>query len=144
MAGETPVTMVGRLTADPELRYTQNGLAVANFTVASNERIFDRATNEWHDGEPLFLRGSVWRDYAENVAASLHKGDHVMVTGALQQRQYETKDGEKRTAYELRVEHIAAVVQFARVTVHRMSREQSASGAHAAQPEALAVAGAPF
>lgn len=138
MAGETPVTMVGRLTADPELRYTQNGLAVANFTVASNERVFDRATNEWKDGEPLFLRGSVWRDYAENVAASLSKGDHVLVVGALQQRQYETKDGEKRTAYELRVEHIAAVLQYCTATISRKKRDAEPAMAGAA------IAGTPF
>lgn len=133
MAGETSLTIVGRLTADPELRYTQSGLPVANFTVASNARIFDRTTSEWKDGEPLFLRGSLWRDYAEHVAASLHKGDHVIVTGTLEQRAYETKptDGsapERRTAYELRVEHIGPVLQYARCQVQRIIKDPVAVG----------------
>lgn len=127
MAGETSLTVVGRLTADPELRYTQGGLAVANFTVASNARRFDRETNDWKDGDTLFLRCAVWREHAENVCGSLTKGDHVIVTGDLEQRSYETKEGEKRTSFELRVDQIGAALQYATVNVQRRSRA-SASG----------------
>ena len=101
MAGETVITVVGNLTADPELRYTQNGLAVANFTIASTPRSFDRASNDWKDGDALFLRASVWREFAEHVAGSLTKGSRVIATGRLKQRSYETKEGEKRTSIEL-------------------------------------------
>ena len=101
MAGETVITVVGNLTADPELRYTQGGLPVANFTIASTPRNFDRQSNEWKDGEALFLRASVWRDFAEHVAGSLTKGMRVIATGRLRQRSYETREGEKRTAFEL-------------------------------------------
>ena len=99
MAGETIITVVGNLTADPELRYTQNGLAVANFTIASTPRTFDRQANDWKDGEALFLRASCWREFAEHVAGSLTKGSRVVATGRLKQRSYETKEGEKRTAH---------------------------------------------
>jgi len=102
MAGETVITVVGNLTSDPELRYTQNGLAVANFTIASTPRNFDRASNDWKDGEALFLRASVWREFAEHVAGSLTKGSRVIATGRLKQRSYETKEGEKRTSIESR------------------------------------------
>ena len=94
MAGETVITVVGNLTSDPELRYTQNGLAVANFTIASTPRSFDRASNDWKDGDALFLRASVWREFAEHVAGSLTKGSRVIATGRLKQRSYETKEGE--------------------------------------------------
>jgi small subunit ribosomal protein S6 len=104
MAGETIITVVGNLTADPELRYTQNGLPVANFTIASTPRNFDRATSEWKDGEALFLRASVWREFAEHVAGSLTKGSRVIATGRLKQRSYETKEGEKRTSIELEID----------------------------------------
>ena len=104
MAGETVITVVGNLTSDPELRYTQNGLAVANFTIASTPRNFDRASNDWKDGEALFLRASVWREFAEHVAGSLTKGSRVIATGRLKQRSYETKEGEKRTSIELEVD----------------------------------------
>jgi single-strand DNA-binding protein len=126
MAGETSLTVVGRLTADPEVRHTQGGLAVANFTVASNARRFDRENNDWKDGDTLFLRCAVWREHAENVAASLHKGDHVIVCGDLEQRNYETKEGEKRTAYELRVDQIGAALQYATVTIQRRTRAAAA------------------
>jgi single stranded DNA-binding protein len=99
MAGETVITVVGNLTSDPELRYTQNGLAVANFTIASTPRSFDRASNDWKDGDALFLRASVWREFAEHVAGSLTKGSRVIATGRLKQRSYETKEGEKRTSW---------------------------------------------
>lgn len=119
MAGETVITVVGNLTADPELRYTQNGLAVANFTIASTPRSFDRASNEWKDGEALFLRASVWREFAEHVAGSLTKGARVIATGRLRQRSYETKEGEKRTAIELEVDEIGPSLRYATAAVTR-------------------------
>jgi single-strand DNA-binding protein len=121
VAGETIITVVGNLTADPELRYTQNGLAVANFTIASTPRSFDRAINEWKDGEALFLRASVWRDFAEHVAGSLTKGSRVIVTGRLKQRSYETKEGEKRTSMELEVDEIGPSLRYATAQVTRSS-----------------------
>jgi single-strand DNA-binding protein len=119
MAGETVITVVGNLTSDPELRYTQNGLAVANFTIASTPRNFDRAANEWKDGEALFLRASVWREFAEHVAGSLTKGSRVIATGRLKQRSYETKEGEKRTSMELEVDEIGPSLRYATATVSR-------------------------
>src|SRR5438309_6333883 len=104
MAGDTVITVIGNLTDDPELRFTPSGAAVANFTVASTPRAFDRQTNEWKDGDTLFLSCSVWRQAAENVAESLQKGMRVMVQGRLKQRSYETREGEKRTVVELEVE----------------------------------------
>ncbi|WP_375401147.1 single-stranded DNA-binding protein [uncultured Amnibacterium sp.] len=121
MAGETTITVVGNLTADPELRYTQNGLAVANFTIASTPRNFDRASNEWKDGEALFLRASVWRDVAEHVAGSLSKGSRVIVSGRLKQRSYETREGEKRTSMELEVDEIGPSLRYATAQVTRSS-----------------------
>jgi single-strand DNA-binding protein len=111
MAGETIITVVGNLTADPELRYTQNGVAVANFTIASTPRNFDRASGEWKDGEALFMRASVWREFAEHVASSLTKGARVVATGRLRQRSYETKEGEKRTSIEPSLRYATAQVQ---------------------------------
>jgi len=122
MAGETPLTIVGNLTADPELRYTQNGLAVANFTIAATERTFDRQANDWKDGDPLFLRCSIWRDYAEHVAGSLTKGTRVIATGSLKQRSYETKEGEKRTVFELDVLEIGPALRFATAQVVRATQ----------------------
>ncbi len=119
MAGETIITVVGNLTADPELRYTQNGLAVANFTIASTPRSFDRASNDWKDGDALFLRASVWREFAEHVAGSLTKGSRVVATGRLRQRSYETKEGEKRTAIELEVDEIGPSLRYATAQVTR-------------------------
>jgi single-strand DNA-binding protein len=121
VAGETIITVVGNLTSDPELRYTQNGLAVANFTIASTPRNFDRASNEWKDGEALFLRASVWREFAEHVAGSLTKGSRVMATGRLKQRSYETKEGEKRTSIELEVDEIGPSLRYATAQVTRAS-----------------------
>lgn len=121
MAGETIITVVGNLTADPELRYTQSGLAVANFTIASTPRTFDRATNDWKDGEALFLRASCWREFAEHVAGSLTKGSRVIATGRLKQRSYETKEGEKRTAIELEVDEIGPSLRYATAQVTRTS-----------------------
>ncbi len=119
MAGETIITVVGNLTADPELRYTQSGLAVANFTIASTPRSFDRASNEWKDGEALFLRASCWREFAEHVAGSLTKGTRVIASGRLKQRSYETKEGEKRTTIELEVDEIGPSLRYANATVTR-------------------------
>jgi single-strand DNA-binding protein len=129
MAGETIITVVGNLTSDPELRYTQNGLAVANFTIASTPRSFDRAANEWKDGEALFLRASVWRDFAEHVAGSLTKGSRVIATGRLKQRSYETKEGERRTSIELEIDEIGPSLRYATAQV---TRAQSSGGAGAA------------
>ncbi len=121
MAGETIITVVGNLTADPELRYTQSGLAVANFTIASTPRTFDRASNEWKDGEALFLRASCWREFAEHVAGSLTKGSRVIATGRLKQRSYDDRDGNKRTAIELEVDEIGPSLRYATAQVTRAS-----------------------
>jgi len=123
MAGETVITVVGNLTGDPELRYTQNGLAVANFTVASTPRTFDRQANEWKDGDALFLRCSVWREFAEHVASSLTKGSRVIVQGRLKMRGYETKEGEKRTSTELEVDEIGPSLRYATAQVTRAARQ---------------------
>ena len=128
MAGETIITVVGNLTADPELRYTQNGLAVANFTIASTPRTFDRAANDWKDGEALFLRASVWREFAEHVAGSLTKGSRVIATGRLKQRSYETKEGERRTAIELEVDEIGPSLRYATAKVTKANRGEGGGG----------------
>ncbi len=125
MAGDTTITVVGNLTADPELRFTPSGAAVANFTVASTPRTFDKNSNEWKDGEPLFLRCSVWRQAAENVAESLSRGTAVIVQGRLKQRSYETKEGEKRTVYELDVDEVGPSLRWATAKVTRASRGSS-------------------
>ncbi len=122
MAGETTITVIGNLTADPELRFTPSGAAVANFTVASTPRTFDRQSNEWKDGDTLFLRCSIWREAAENVAESLTKGTRVVVTGRLVQRSYETREGEKRTVYELQVDEVGPSLRYASAKVTRTQR----------------------
>ncbi|SDD56135.1 single-stranded DNA-binding protein [Actinokineospora iranica] len=127
MAGETTITVVGNLTADPELRFTQSGVAVANFTVASTPRTFDRQSNEWRDGEALFLRCTVWRQVAENVAESLTRGTRVIVQGNLRQTSYTTREGEKRTGYELDVTEIGASLTFATAEVTKVSRTNGAT-----------------
>ncbi len=119
MAGETTLTVVGNLTADPELHYTTGGVAVANFTIASTPKIFDKQRNEYVDGEALFLRASVWREFAENVAGTLSKGSRVVATGRLKQRTYETKEGEKRTSVELEVDEIGPSLRYATAQVTR-------------------------
>ena len=119
MAGETPITLIGNLTADPELRFTPNGAAVANFTVASTPRTFDRQTNEWKDGDAMFLNCSVWRQYAENVAESLTKGMRVIVSGRLKSRSYETRKGEKRTVFEVDVDEVGPALRYATAKVTR-------------------------
>ncbi len=128
MAGDTVITVVGNLTADPELRFTPSGAAVANFTVASTPRTFDKNSNEWKDGEALFLRCSVWRQAAENVAESLHKGYSVIVQGRLKQRSYETKEGEKRTVYELDVDEVGPSLRWATAKVTKASRGGGGGG----------------
>ena len=122
MSGETTITVIGNLTNDPELRFTPSGSAVANFTVASTPRTFDRQANEWKDGETLFLRASVWRETAENVAESLTKGTRVIVSGRLKSRSYETKEGEKRTVIELEVDEIGPSLRYASAKVDRAQR----------------------
>lgn len=122
MAGETVITVVGNLTSDPELRFTPSGAAVANFTVASTPRMLDKATNEWKDGEALFLRCSVWRQAAENVAESLTRGARVVVQGRLKQRSFETKEGEKRTVFELDVDEVGPSLRYATAKVNKASR----------------------
>ncbi|WP_042377283.1 single-stranded DNA-binding protein [Gordonia alkanivorans] len=128
MAGDTVITVVGNLTADPELRFTPSGAAVANFTVASTPRTFDRQTNEWKDGEALFLRCNIWRDAAENVTESLSKGSRVIVQGRLKQRSYETKEGERRTVVELEVEEIGPSLRYATAKVNKASRSSGGGG----------------
>jgi single-strand DNA-binding protein len=113
MAGETVITVVGNITDDPELRFTPSGAAVANFTVASTPRTMNRQTNEWEDGEALFLRCSIWRQAAENVAESLQKGARVIVQGRLKARTWETREGEKRTSFELDVDEIGPSLRYA-------------------------------
>ncbi|GAA5084922.1 single-stranded DNA-binding protein [Microbacterium yannicii] len=128
MAGETIITVVGNLTADPELRYTQNGLPVANFTIASTPRNFDRQANEWKDGEALFLRASVWREFAEHVAGSLTKGMRVIATGRLKQRSYQDREGNNRTAIELEVDEIGPSLRYATAQVTRAAGGSSGGG----------------
>src|SRR6201994_4341092 len=128
MAGETLITVVGNLTADPELRFTPSGAAVASFTVASTPRTFDRQTNEWKDGDALFLRCSIWRQAAENVAESLQRGMRGVVTGRLQQRSYETREGEKRTVVEMQVDEVGPSLRYATAKVNRTQRGSSGGG----------------
>ncbi len=128
MAGDTILTVVGNLTADPELRFTASGAAVANFTVASTPRTFDRASNEWKDGEALFMRCNIWRQAAENVAESLTRGSRVVVTGRLKQRSFDTKEGEKRTVIELEVDEIGPSLRYATAKVNRVNRPSGGSG----------------
>ncbi|WP_343572970.1 single-stranded DNA-binding protein [Mycobacterium sp.] len=128
MAGDTVITVIGNLTADPELRFTPSGAAVANFTVASTPRMFDRQTNEWKDGEALFLRCSIWREAAENVAESLTRGSRVIVSGRLKQRSFETREGEKRTVVELEVDEIGPSLKYATAKVNKASRSGGGGG----------------
>jgi single-strand DNA-binding protein len=128
MAGETPITVIGNLTADPELRFTPSGAAVANFTVASTPRTFDRQTNEWKDGEALFLNCSVWRQAAENAAESLVRGMRVIVSGRLKARSYETREGEKRTVFEIDVDEVGPSLKYATAKVSKTTRSGSGGG----------------
>ena len=122
MANDTVITVIGNLTADPELRFTQSGIAVASFTVASTPRTFDRQANEWKDGEALFLRCSIWRDAAENVAESLEKGTRVVVQGRLKQRSYTDREGNNRTSIELDVEEIGPSLKYATAKPTKVQR----------------------
>ena len=128
MAGETIITVVGNLTADPELRFTPSGAAVANFTVASTPRTLNKQTNEWEDGEALFLRCSIWRQAAENVAESLTKGTRVVVQGRLKARSYETREGEKRTVMELDVDEVGPSLRYATAKVTKATRSGGGGG----------------
>jgi len=127
-AGDTNITVVGNLTDDPELRFTPSGAAVANFTVASTPRFLDKQTNEWKDGDALFLRCNIWRQAAENVAESLQRGMRVIVTGRLRQRSYETKEGEKRTVYEVEVDEIGPSMRYATAKVNKVQRSGAGGG----------------
>ncbi|GAA4922044.1 single-stranded DNA-binding protein [Actinomycetospora succinea] len=128
MAGDTVITVVGNLTADPELRFTPSGAAVANFTVASTPRTFDRQSGEWKDGEALFLRCNIWRQAAENVAETLTRGARVIVQGRLKQRSFETREGEKRTVIELEVDEIGPSLRYATASVTKASRGGGGGG----------------
>jgi single-strand DNA-binding protein len=128
MAGETVITVVGNLVDDPELRFTPSGAAVANFRIASTPRTFDRQTNEWKDGEALFLSCSVWRQAAENVAESLQRGMRVVVQGRLKSRQYETREGEKRTVFEIDVDEVGPSLKYATAKVTKTTRSGGGGG----------------
>ncbi|WP_432512792.1 single-stranded DNA-binding protein [Kineococcus sp. SYSU DK001] len=128
MAGETVITLIGNLTNDPELRFTPSGAAVANFTVASTPRTFDRQSNEWKDGETLFMRCAIWREAAENVAESLTRGTRVVVTGRLQSRTFDTKEGEKRTVIEMQVDEVGPSLRYATAKVNKTSRGGGGGG----------------
>jgi len=157
MAGETQITVIGNLTADPELRFTQSGAAVANLTIASTPRVYDRQAQEWRDGDTLFLRGSIWREYAENVAESLTKGMRVIAQGNLVQRNFEDREGNQRTVVELQVDEIGPALRYAAGKIERRTGNRQGGGqqggnapaqaaqapqAQQAQP-AMAGAGAP-
>jgi single-strand DNA-binding protein len=131
VAGDTTITVVGNLTSDPELRFTPSGASVASFTVASTPRFLDKGSNEWKDGDALFLRCSVWRQAAENAAESLHRGDRVIVTGRLKQRSFETKEGEKRTVVEIDVDEVGPSLRYASAKVTKVSRGGGSSGGQA-------------
>jgi len=128
MAGDTQITIIGNLVDDPQLRYTPTGQAVANFRVASTPRFLDRSTNEWKDGDSLFLSCNVWRQAAENVAESLQRGMRVIVSGRLRQRSYETKEGEKRTVYEIEVDEVGPSLRNASAKVVKSSRATGGQG----------------
>jgi single-strand DNA-binding protein len=136
MAGETVITLVGNLTGDPELRFTPSGAAVANFTVASTPRTFDRQTNEWKDGETLFMRCSIWREAAENVAESLHRGTRVVVTGRLISRSWDDKEtGQKRTVMEMQVDEIGPSLKYATAKVTKSQRSGGGGGGFGGQSQ---------
>ena len=139
MTGDTIITIVGNLTADPEMRFTPSGAAVASFTVASTPRTFDRQAGEWKDGETLFMRCSIWRDAAENVAESLTKGTRVIVQGRLVQRSYTTREGENRTVVEMQVDEIGPSLRYAKAQVTRQPR----GGGQPSQPTAFGSGNVP-
>lgn len=136
-AGDISVTVVGNLTGEPELRFTPSGAAVASFTIASSSRVLDKTTNEWKDGDTVFMRCSIWRQYAENVAESLEKGMRVIATGRLKQRSYETREGEKRTVVEMDVEDVGPALRYATAKVAKTAyRADGGSAASAAEAPA--------
>lgn len=139
MAGETLITIIGNLVGDVDLRFTNSGAPVANFTIASTPRNFDRETREWRDGDTLFMRCSVWRDQAENVAESLTKGTRVIAQGRLVQRNWETPQGEKRSAVELQVEDIGPALRFATAQVRRPERTNQQAPQYATAPQQQAA-----
>jgi len=143
MANDTTITIIGNITDDPELRFTPNGAAVANFTVASTPRFLDKATNEWKDGDALFLRCSIWRQAAENVAESLTRGARVIVSGRLKQRSYETKEGEKRTVYEVEVDEVGPSLKYATAKVNKVQRSGGGGGFGGGAPSGGSNGGAP-
>lgn len=124
MANDTTITVIGNLTADPELRFTQSGVAVASFTIASTPRSFDKQANEWKDGEALFMRCSIWRDAAENVAESLEKGSRVIAQGRLKQRSFTDREGNNRTSIELDVDEIGPSLKYATAKANKVQRGQ--------------------
>jgi len=136
MAGDTVITVIGNLTSDPELRFTPSGAAVANFTIASTPRAFDRQSNEWKDGETLFLRAQVWREAAENVAEALTKGTRVIAQGRLKSRSYQDKEGQNRTVMELEVDEIGPSLRYASAKVTRTSGKGNGGGFDGATPPA--------
>lgn len=147
MSNETIVTVVGNLTADPELRYTQSGIAVANLTIASTPKQWDKQQSKMVDGEPLFLRASVWREFAENVTQSLTKGSRIIAQGRLKQRQFETQAGEKRTVIELEIDEIGPDLRFATAQVTRTTGSRGGSSspqAGANVPNGFTGTAAPF
>lgn len=131
MAGETVLNIVGNLTADPELRYTQAGVAVANMTIAATPRTFDSESKEWKDGESLFMQATAWKELAEHVAASLTKGSRVIASGRMKQRSYETKEGQKRTVVELELDEIGPSLRYATASVSRIAKGAGGSGQQA-------------
>ena len=143
MAGETVITVVGNLTADPEMRYTNSGVPFASFTIASTPRTFDRQTNEWKDGEALFLRATVWREFAEHVANSLTKGTRVIARGNLRQRSYDDKDGQRRTSYELDIDEIGPSLRYATAQVTRAQSRGQGGGVGGGQPSGQSDWGRP-
>ena len=130
MAGETIITLVGNLTADPELRFTPSGAPVANFTVASTPRTFDRNSGEWKDGDAMFINCAVWRQAAENVAETLTKGMRVVVQGRLKSRSYETREGERRTVFEIEVEEVGPSLRYASAKVQRNASGSGGGGGY--------------
>lgn len=144
MAGETPITLVGNLTDDPELRFTPSGAAVAKFRVASTPSIKDKQSGEWKDGDPLFLACTVWRQAAENVAESLQRGSRVIISGRLRQRSYETREGEKRTVFEVEVDEVGPSLRYATAKVQKLSRGSNPAGKDWGATPATAAATDPW
>lgn len=139
--GDTPITVVGNLVADPELRFTPSGAAVCNFRVASTPKVFNRQSNQWEDGDALFLTVNVWRKQAENVAESLQKGMRVIVNGRLKQRRYETREGEKRSVFEVEADEVGPSLMFAYANVTRNPREQSTQYSNSREANAAQTGG---